>query len=443
MAAGDCPDDIRMMPARPRRIVLTTLGSFGDINPFVGLALALRARGHEPVIATSECYRAYIERTGVAFHPVRPDADPNDRALIARIMEPRAGTDFLLRQVILPALRHSYDDLTAAMTGADLLVTHPITFAGPLVAERTGVPWASAVLAPISFFSEHDLPVFPPAPWMKRLERIPGGARVLIDIVRVITRRWMDPVRTLRAELGLPDRGDPLYEGQHSPRLVLALYSRLLGAPQRDWPPHVRITGPILYNGPTPDALPAELETFLQAGPPPVVFTLGSSAVSAAGRFYEHSAAAARALGARAVLLAGAHEDNRPTRHVGNDILVLDHAPHAALFPRAAITVHQGGIGTLQQALRAGVPMLVTPFAHDQPDNAYRAARLGVARVLASSRYTARRAATELRRLIADGTYAVRAREVGALVAAEDGTTAACDAIGELLDGAGARPPPA
>jgi UDP:flavonoid glycosyltransferase YjiC (YdhE family) len=295
----------------------------------------------------------------------------------------------------------------------------------------------------MSFFSAHEMPVFPPAPWMKRLEQIPGAARLLVRMVRGVTRRWMDPVRALRAELGLPSRGDPLYEGQHSPHLVLALFSRTLGAPQPDWPARVRITGPVFYNGPAADTLPDELDRFLQSGEPPIVFTLGSSAVSAAGAFYEHSAAAARTLGVRAVLLTGAHEGNRPAQHAGNDILVVDHAPHAALLPRAAITVHQGGVGTLQQALRAGVPMLVTPFAHDQPDNAYRATRLGVARVLVPSRYTARRAAIELQTLLEDERYATRAREVGALVAAEDGATAACDAIEGLFDGAGSRPPPA
>jgi UDP:flavonoid glycosyltransferase YjiC (YdhE family) len=422
------------------RIVITTFGSYGDVNPYVGLALGLRERGHEPVIATSPFYRDYVERAGIAFHPVRPDVDPNDRALVARIMDARRGTDFIIRDLLLPSLRDAYEDLSTAAAGADLLVTHPITFAGPIVAEERALAWVSTVLAPMSFFSVHDLPVFPPMPWAKRLERIPGAARLLVGLARTATRSWMEPVRRLRAERGLAPAGDPIYEGQHSPELVLALFSRVLGAPQPDWPEHVRITGPILYNGPPQHGLPEELERFLQAGPAPVVFTLGSSAVSAAGTFYEESAAAAHRAGQRAVLLVGRHAGNRPRDRLSDTIIAVDHAAHAALLPRAAATVHQGGIGTLHQALRAGRPMLIVPYAHDQPDNAHRAARLGVGRVLGPRRYTADRAAAELRELLRDPSYAERASATAATMRTEDGVASACDAIEARLDAASALP---
>lgn len=414
------------------RIVLATFGSYGDINPFVGLALGLRARGHTPVIATSAYYRAYIEREGIEFRPVRPDGDPNDRAMVARIMDAARGTEFILRELILPVLRDTYADLSAAVDGADAIVTHPITFAGPIVAQERRLPWISAVLAPMSFFSVHDLPVFPPLPWAKRLERVPGGATFLVGLAKAITRPWMRPVYALRAERGLPRGGDPLYEGQHSPACVLGLFSRALGAPQPDWPPNVRVTGPILHSAATSERLPEALEGFLAAGPAPVVFTLGSAAVSAAGNFFEESAAAAAALGVRAVLVAGTHIENRPKRR-SDALLVVERAPFSLLFPRASAVVHQGGIGTLHQALSAGRPMLVVPFAHDQPDNAYRAVRLGGARILSPRRYTAARAAAELRALLGEPSYAARARAVAAEMRGEDGVAAACDAIDAVL----------
>ncbi|HSA56937.1 MAG TPA: glycosyltransferase [Gemmatimonadaceae bacterium] len=416
-----------------KRLLLTTLGSYGDINPFVGLALALRSRGHDVVIATSPVYRDYIECAGIGFRPVRPDVDPGNREVVARIMNARSGTEFLLREIILPALRDSYEDLSAAAEGADLLLTHPITFAGPIVAQERRIPWASAVLAPMSFFSEYDLPVFPPIPWAKHLERVPGGARLLIGLAKAITRPWMEPVHRFRAEHGLPRGGDPLYEGQHSPELVLALFSRLLAEPQPDWPPRVRVTGAVLYNGPRQHELSPEIERFLAAGPPPVVFTLGTSAVSAAGNFYDASVEAARRAGVRAILLAGRHAENRPREPLPDTILVVEQAPHAALFPRAAAVVHQGGAGTLHQALHAGVPMLVVPWAHDQPDLAYRGLRIGVARTLTPSRYTPSRAADALRRLLDDSAYRERAATAAAIVRAENAPQAACDAIEAML----------
>lgn len=417
-----------------KRIVITSFGSFGDVYPYVGLALGLQARGHEPVLAMPAHYRGTVEREGIGFHPVRPDVDPTDREVVARIMDAATGTEFIVKELILGSLRQSYEDLTEAVRGADLLVTHPVTFAAPVVAQRQGLLWMSSVLAPMSFFSPHDLPVFPPMPWAKRLDRVPGVAAGLVALARRVSRGWTEPVHALRRELGLPRGGDPVFEGQHSPHGVLGLFSRVLADPQPDWPPRVHVTGAIPYNGPAGgNGLPERLEAFLEAGPPPVVFTLGSSAVGAAGSFYRESLEAVRRLGTRAVMLVGSHPENRPDGPIPDGVLLEAFAPHAELFPRAAAIVHQGGAGTLHQGLRSGRPTLVVPFAHDQPDNAWRVERLDVSRTLRPRRYAARRVEAELRRLLEDGGYAARAEEVGRRVREEDGVRAACDAIEATL----------
>lgn len=400
----------------------------------MGLALALKARGHHPVLAMPAFYREAAEREGLAFHPVRPDIDPMDREMVARVMAGSTGTEFLVRELLLGSLRESHADLTEAVRGADLLVTHPVTFAGPVVALQNGLRWASCVLAPMSFFSRTDLPVLPPMPSLKRLEHVPGASAALVALARLVTRRWGEPVQELRAEVGLPRGGHPLFEGQHSPHLVLALFSPLLADPQPDWPARVRITGAIPYNGPdSARPLSPRLEAFLTAGPPPVVFTLGSSAVGAAGTFYHESVEAVRGPGTRAVLLTGEHPENRPAEPLPEGIHLETFAPHAALFPRAAVVVHQGGAGTLHQGLRSGRPMLVVPFAHDQPDNAYRAERLGVSRTLRPGRYRADRVREELRILLSEDRYAARAAAAGERAQAEDGAGVASDALEELL----------
>jgi len=416
------------------RIVIATWGSHGDLHPALGLATGLRDRGHEVTVATIPLYRDDVEREHLRFQPVRPDVDPDDHALVARIMDSQRGSEVIIKDLLMPALHDAASDLRPAIADADLVVSHPVTFAAPILAEHLRKPWASMVLAPMSFFSAHAMPVLPPAPWLRRLaERSPWVSRMLVRLARHATRGWTEPAAALRAELGLPPGANPVFEGQHSPRLVLALFSRVLAEPQPDWPAHVVITGAVPYRSPAAATLSPELEAFLAAGPPPVVFTLGTSAVGAPGRFYDESVAAAREAGCRAVLLVGRHPENRRSLPVASDVIAVEYAPHAVLFPRASVVVHQGGAGTLHHALASGRPMLVVPYAHDQPDNADRARRLGVARVLTPARYRARRVADALHRLTTDVSYADAAARVAAIMRTEDGVRTACDAI-ERLD---------
>ena len=138
-------------------------------------------------------------------------------------------------------------------------------------------------------------------------------------------------------------------------------------------------------------------------------------------------------MGRRAVLLIGRDPANRPRRPLPSTMLAVPYASHAAVFPRACLTVHQGGIGTTGEAMRAGRPMVVVPFGQDQPDHARRLERLGIARRIPAGRYDARRAARAIADLLADGGAAERARAVGERVRSESGTRAAVDAIDRLL----------
>lgn len=353
-------------------------------------------------------------------------------------MDQRRGSEYLLTQILFPAVKDMFEDVSAAAEGADLLISHPVTFATPIVAELRGIPWANVVLAPTSLFSTYDFPAVPPAPWLKSLQRFghwPG--RLIVGVVRRATAAWVEPVYRFRERLGLARGANPILEGQHSPTLVLALYSRLLGEPQPDWPPNVVVTGHIFHDAPHGTTLAPELESFLQRGPAPVVFTLGTSAVMIAKDFWRVSIDAARRIGARAVLLVGPgraadlQSQLRSEAGAGGapDIIAVERAPHSLIFPRASVVVQQCGIGTLAQGLRSGRPMLAVPYAHDQPDNAWRAEHLGLARTIYPARYRAARVASMLNTLIRDPSYAAAAAKVADEVRAEGGVEAACDAI--------------
>lgn len=410
------------------RILLSTFGSFGDLYPYLALGMELQQRGHGVTIATSAVYRDQVETLGLGFHRVRPDISLDDREAIAYVMDARHGAERLLRYLAAGA-RESYEDVLPAAERADIIGTHPATYASVLAAQKLRMPWFSTILAPLSLFSFYDAPVLAEAPWLPKLGFLgPGFLRAVSTLGMRQALAWMKPLLDLRRELGLGPASNPVFGGQHSPSLVLALFSRYLASPQPDWPPQTVVTGFAFYEHGT---LPLKLDHFLNGGPAPVVFTLGSSAVGAAGDFYRNSLEAVNRLGCRAVFLTGSHPQGLPDV-LPQSVLCVGYAPHSLLFPRAAAIVHQGGIGTTAQALRSSRPMLVVPFAFDQFDNGNRARRLGVAEVLYRSRYTARRAEKLLRRLIEDASYSRAASAVGGKIRAENGCRCAADAIESL-----------
>ena len=415
-----------------RRIVFATFGSLGDLHPYVAVSRELARRGQRPLIATFEEYRGAVETAGIKFAPMRPSMSVfgDQTAMMERLIDPWRGPELMVREMFMPRLRDSYRDLADACRGADLLVTHPLTFAGPLLAQKEGLRWASTALAPMTLFSEIDPPLFPAAPmlaWARTLGVAPY--RLMFRIPRAMVWRWEQPLREFRAELGLPaTKTIAQFEGQFSPRLNLALFSPVLAAPQLDWPANTRVCGFPRYDGAQLDPrTQAELEAFLASGAPPIVFGLGSSAVMIAGDFWHAAIAATRRIGRRAVLLTG-----KPPEDLGSlprDVKAFQYLPYSAVFPRAAAIVHQGGIGTLAQALAAGRPQLVVPVAFDQPDNARRTAALGVARSLPFRKATAAAMARELSTLLAAPDCATRAATVGVTVAMEDGARVAADAL--------------
>ena len=419
------------------RIVLSNIVTYGDTNPLIALALELKRRGHTPVMALPAVYEPKIRPLGLEFHATRPDIDPTNTILVEMIYDIKNGTERGLRDFLFPSLRQTFDDLLEASTKperADLLLLGELNYAGPIVAEVTGIPWASYVLAPLSFFSAFDPPVLPPYPRLARADKVvPGFGRVIKRVARFVSRKWPEPIYELRRSLGLPKGANPLFDAKHSPDLVLALFSRLLGVEQKDWPANTLITGFCYYDADAGNqALPANLEKFVSAGEPPVVFTLGSAAVLAAGNFYEVSAQAAIRLGIRAVLLIGTDPRNQMKTALPESICVAEYAPYSALFNRAAMVVHQGGVGTTAQCMRAGKPMLIMPFSHDQPDNARRMLRLRVGRVIQRGKYTPWRVARKLKQMLTAPLLAERAKSVAQQLTAEDGVRTACDALEEL-----------
>ena len=416
------------------RVLLTTFGSYGDLHPYLAIGIELQRRGHSVTIATVPAYAGKVTSEGFGFHPVRPDIAAGDTALMEYFMDRRRGTERVVR-FLSSAVRDSYEDTLPAARQADVIVSHPITAGSVLAAQKLGIPWISSVLAPVSLLSAYDPPVPAPAPWIIKARALgPGFMNLFWRLGKYNASKWVRPIVALRRELDLPDTGNPIFEGSHSPRLVLALFSRYMADPQPDWPAHTVVTGfPFFDRDHAPEETPPELERFLSEGPAPIVFTLGSSAIFAAGDFYRESLKAVERMGVRAVFLTGPGIQGLPER-LPPGIMTARYVPHSEIFPRASAIVHQGGVGTMAQAMRSGRPMLVVPFAHDQFDNAERARRLGVAQVVYRSRYNAASAEKALRGL---AKCEAPAALLGDKVRAENGAATAAGAIVAQIPGLG------
>jgi rhamnosyltransferase subunit B len=414
------------------RIVLTTIGSLGDLHPKIAIALELRKRGHSVIFATHKGYQGKIEALGFKFQDMRPDGT-DDPVEIARMTDSKTGSEYVVRNWLLPNLCETYTDLMDVAKDADFIIAGEIVYAARLVAETLGIRWASTALQPFSFFSAYDPPVFSFFPLLAKLR--PLGVTVnrgVINLAKSVTKSWAEPIHRLRRKLKLPElAGNPLVDDKFSPYLVLALFSSVLTKPQPDWAANTVVTGFTFYDGDQDKAeLTPELQHFLDAGEPPLVFTLGSANVLSPGVFYPESIEATTQLNRRAVLLMGG---NTLPEDLPKDIIAIDYAPYSKIFPHACAIVHQGGIGTTAQALQAGRPTLIMPYTYDQPDNAARVKRLGTSRTILRKQYSASRVAKELSELIGNPRYAAKAEEIGCIVRGEDGVAVACDAIEKQL----------
>ena len=214
------------------------------------------------------------------------------------------------------------------------------------------------------------------------------------------------------------------------------MFSKVLGKPQPDWHRPTLQTGFCFYDGQKDlGTMPEKLTEFLDAGEPPIVFTLGSAAVMDARDFFEESIEAAQILEPprRFALRNFQRTAGRNGGQWKRRLSVLITRRIHRFFRVAACVVHQGGVGTTAQVFRAGVPHLIMPYSHDQPDNAARCKRIGVAETISRDDYTADNAAEELKKLLGNLEYKAKAIEASKTVKVEHGTRTACDAIELVL----------
>lgn len=407
-------------------LLLMPLGSSGDVHPFLGLGKALRARSHDVTLLTNGHFRGAAERAGLPFVEIGTAEQYAEWIRDPDLWHPRRGFRAVFKPEMLEFNRKAFEEVRARhRPGETVVVAGSLALGARVAREALDIRLASVHLQPTLLRSLANPPMFGPT---KALWYTPTW--LTRAIVWLVDRAMIDPVirravEPLRRDLRLPPGGRYLHDYVHSPDLVLAMFPAWYGTAP-DWPPQVRQIGFPLFDDRAGGELPSAVRDFLAAGSPPVVVTFGTGMVQGE----RHFAAAAKALrltGRRGLLLTPCREQVPATLPPG--VMHVDYLPFSLILPHALALVHHGGVGTCSQGLAAGIPQVVMPLSHDQPDNADRLTRFGVARTLMPLAFTGPNLAKTLEELLADPRTAPACAEAAAKLRGVDALADTCDAI--------------
>ncbi len=410
-------------------LLMTALGSYGDVLPIVGLASAMHARGHETTIIANPHFQSVVESAGVGFLPLGTEEDYEVLTHHPDLWRPIRGPILVIRTSVRDHLRNLYELIDKnCRPGETVLVAHCLDFASRVHQDKHGTPVASVHLAPVALRSFHESPqMF--GMWMH--DWLPRWIRRsqfwVADLIA--DRIFASDLDALRQDLGLQPVRGVMRDWYFSPQLVLGLFPDWFAPPQPDWPPNTVLTGFPLWDRSATMQLPEEVEEFLQAGDPPIVFAPGS-AMTCGEWFFEAAVDACRRLGRRGILTTK-YREQLPSE-LPSSVRHFDFVPFSQLLPRAAALVHHGGIGTCAQGLAAGLPQLVMPMAYDQLDNATRLMRLGVAEQISRKKFRGPAVAQALEPLLADEAVRVAGRRCAEQMNPTAALAASCESLEKL-----------
>lgn len=408
------------------KVLILTVGSRGDVQPYTALGVELRGAGHNVTLATHVPFREFVTTHGLDFAPL--PGDPREVLQTDEAQELLASGKSVVRFAgrFLAVLKPWFRDLVASTSSlvpeSDVVLYSPLAFTAWHQAQVTGTP---ALLATLQPFAR-----------TRAFSTVSNGGADLGGLLNLMSHRLTEQLfwQPLRSEVNtwrVEDLGlDPTpflgpyrrlsLEGQ----VQLAGFSPTLVPPPDDWPASIRVTG--AWHLDQPERHDGALEAFLDAGEPPVYVGFGSMVARNPETISELVVAAARLAGHRLVLGSGW---TGLGADLGNDVHVVGDTPHQHLFPRMAAVIHHGGAGTTHTAARAGVPQVVVPFFADQPFWGRRVNAAGIGPApLPRTRLAVESLAERIGSAVAPG-HSARAEAVGRILAAERGTETAVGVI--------------
>lgn len=414
------------------KILILTIGSRGDVQPYVALGKGLRAAGHDVTLATCERFRGFIEEHGVNYGFISDDLlkiidSDQGKALMedtTNIFRTVAAMIRMSRQVA-PLRRQAVEDswAVAQKIEPDLVLFHPKAVLGPAIGEKLEIPSILAtpipMIVPTGEFPCLGFPEWPLGGWYNRL-----GYRLVNTLIKISASK---DIRAWRKQTNTPVKRtnvDYLHDQNGDPIPVLHSISEHVLPRPADWPETAIMSGYWFLDAIDSWQPPDELTNFLEAGPPPIYIGFGSMAGRSPKRLAGAVIEALKRTGRRGILASGwggLEADDLP-----ETIMMIDQAPHDWLFPRVAAVVHHGGAGSTAAGLRAGKPTLICPFFADQPFWGATVHRLGAGPApIPQKKVTAEKLAQAFDQIADDAQMRRNAERIGENLRKEDGVAKA------------------
>lgn len=417
-------------------ILMFAFGSHGDVNPMVAIGRVLRERGHHVSLVASSYFEPTVRRAGLDFISRGTASEYIQRISHPDMWKSQRGIRLMFERC-RDYMQESYDTVATECARGKTIVVAPFSVFGARIAqEKLGVPLVTVHLQPVLLRSAYLYSGQPVHPLLKPVVSPVQQLHYLVADRLLVDPIVLPKMNSFRNELGFRRISRPLHRWIHSPQLTIGLFPEWFAPPQSDWPAQVRLTGFPLYDDGQGNELDPELAEFLAAGDAPVVFTLGTAMI-AAKKFFLESVRVCELLGRRGIFLTEFPEQ-LPTP-LPSYIRHFRYVPFGSLLKRIAALVHHAGIGTIAQALRAGVPQLLVPCNYDQPDNSMRLKDLGVGSSIPVARYRAPIAARRLHQLLVSDEVASRCRAAASKFVGTNPLVKTCELIESVSEGGSLR----
>jgi sterol 3beta-glucosyltransferase len=413
------------------KILIITIGSRGDIQPFVALGQYLQKQGYEVALQTAKSYQTFVETHELRYVYMNDDFIKLSESKAGQAATEGGGKLQLMKQVMPMLASMLQDEWRGAQDfRPDLIIYHPKSLGASHIAEKLNIPLVMSLPLPL-YTPTHEFPL----PIMAGI-RLGGFVnRLTYSVMQLATAPYMGVINDFRVNiLGLSKRGrfaNDLIQANGQPIPIVYAYSPSVLPRPVDYPKHVHVTG-YWFLEDDPDWQPSSaLTDFINNGTPPIYIGFGSMSGTQAETRAQTVIQAVQQTGQRAILASG--WGGLKASNLPDNMMMIDQAPHHWLFPKMSAIIHHGGAGTTAATLRAGKPSLIVPFIVDQPFWGDIVHRLGVgAKPIPQGRLTSDNLANAIQTLMSDVAMRQKAQDLGTKIRAENGLHNTLDVLKNL-----------